>query len=461
MTWVSARATVVAVLVLVAGLATGCTEQPVVAEFVPYRDPLWTAGREERGPVVVVGDFVVADAGDALSVFDRQRGGRRWQLQRGHQTRLWVGDAAIVEYGAPAESQPDALRVIDLDTGAASPWQQATLVDVTQDTLVTERCTSPPDRYSCVLTAVDLATRAVLWQTAEDPDDIVGGPPWTAKPDEEPWNHIVEPMRGHDTPTLVFHESGRTTNTVTVVDIRTGRRLHTWQIPAHADLAANFHTAVVVANTLITVDRVGRDDDDCRTRLAAFDVTTGKPRWQVDTAPWRHSLSHDDYMVEFECDLFDQIGLVDTTLITMTTDRRPQLIDIPTGVVRTFGERGMQPIGFAAGTLVVQDYGTTRDIVTFDAGTGRERWRVKPAPRKSPEFKDLPPDTPTATAIAVFGGRLVYRRDNDDYPRKIRLYIADIRQGKLIWATDEVRVSGVGPGWLASGDDRHLSLYPL
>lgn len=441
--------------------AVGCSPVPERVEFVPYRAPLWTFERYDDGDAVVVGDLVVAEASDAVMVVDRKDGGLRWRLPRGYQTTLHVGDAAIVEYGVRTPRAPEQLRIVDLATGESSPWQDLRVAAITRDTLVTERCGGASEQYRCVLTAVDLATRAVLWRTTDPPSRVVGGHRWTAVPGVDYWDPIVEPMRPPDSPYVLFVKQDRPRMAATVMDVRTGQRLASWLAPSDSELMRNVGSAVIVGTALVTREKISDTVADCRTRLTAYDLMTGQLRWRADAATWQYGIGHSGPDVKVECDYRFQAGIADTTLIVAAPDRRPQLIDVTTGAVHGFGAPGMAPIGFDAGVLVVQDFGKTRDIVAFDYRTERERWRISPHPPKSSEVEGIAPDIPTAISIAVLAGRLVYHRHNGGFPGRSRLYVADVGTGHLIWSTDDARVFGAGAGWMAAGDRRDLRMYQL
>lgn len=257
----------------------------------------------------------------------------------------------------------------------------------------------------------------MLWQTRDGPSYVVGGHSWTVAPGYEYQDRVVQPMRPPDSPTLVFVGRDGAGNTATVVNTRTGRRLSSWQMPSDPrGFGVAGGTAAIVGSTLITHEEISDGADDCRTRLVAYDVMTGWQRWHVDAAPWLYRVAHGGTDVKVECDLHFRPGVVGTTLITAAPDRRPQLVDTTTGAVRGYGSPNMAPVGFDAGTLVVQDFGKTRDVVAFDVGTGRERWRVMPAAPKSPEVEGIPGDIPTVTGVAVINGRLVYLQGDWDSP---------------------------------------------
>jgi outer membrane protein assembly factor BamB len=388
--------------------------------------------------VTVAGGLVVVDRDRTVAVFDRINGRQRWV----RRVDAYDGAAPVVKvstgvvavtYGQSSDDHVTArVDALDLATGREL-WHrelgQWGGVTVFRDAIYAAACTGSG---GCTVTRRHPRTGQGRWtvRTASPVAEV-------EEPSPAPGGHVSAPVPSSP-PYLVLAGSGQNgyhRRLDSIVDSASGRPV---TVPRQGQ------AALTTARTVV----VGDNDDGCRTTLRGFDAHGGASRWRAEVFGFRSG----DPGVPRDCTdvtspLMDggrALGVTPALLVSMSADRRPQVLDLDTGRRRWIGARPGVPVAVGDRIVVLRDTLETGPLRALDLRTGRQLWQ------------SIGPMSPQGE-VAVVGDHVVARQNG-------RAVVLDAANGRALWWSQAGDVAGVGTDWIALGPsaaENEISYYTL
>lgn len=384
-----------------------------------------------------IGSHIVVVHEHGVAVLDRKSGEERWstaaEFPNRHQPAehsVRVTADALVLLREPDKSEdPGTATVYDLATGeerATLEYRSDGLAEaaVTAEALLVQTAepTTPGDRPSrSTLQSVDLRTGRTLWkqeyaggfltiqQVAHSSNPLFGPP--RRDPLLAPESTVVL-LRGRLKP--------RDEERTWVIDPRTGRTVGAPATPPHDTRVRLLDDRRYVA----WADSAARGD--CATRVAGYDVATGKQVWGLKAAVWRDGTDPD-------CSGAWKPSLVEHVLSTHTPGERPVLIDPADGKATWTGPAGFYPVGVSGDVVVGRDSRKDNTLVAFDISSSRQLWTA-------PDPVGLQGESDT-----VVPGYAIFASGADE------VWTYQLNTGRKLRCAGANHMIAAGEGWLVTG----------